>query len=403
MVKRLAVIALLACVAAGSVPALAEGVTPQQMYETLFTAEAVSPEWFTEEVLRQVPASALDAILAEYKKALGEYITAEGSGYSYTLYFTGGTVESQIVLDAQGRVAGLWFGLPQPNVSGFEEVLAEFAALPGTVSLLVASDNGVLAALQPDVPLAVGSAFKLAVAAALKDQVNAGILAWDDVVVLEERHKSLPTGILQDWPAGTPLTVQAAATLMISLSDNTATDLLLEVVGRENVEMYTAYNRPILTTGEAFRLKDPANAELLAAWRQGGEGERRALLSRLAEVPLPDASIFYQGPVAIDVEWFFSAQELAALIGHVRDLPFMSVNPGVANPADWQHVAFKGGSEPGVLNLTTFLVGQSGANYAVVATWNNDAAVLDETKFVHLYSGLLSAVKAFDAQRQQQQ
>jgi len=84
------------------------------------------------------------------------------------------------------------------------------------------------------------------------------------------------------------------------------------------------------------------------------------------------------------------------LMAYVQDLPMMSINPGIASPASWQHIAYKGGSEPGVLNLTTWLVSSSGANYFVSATWNHDE-VLDETKFFSLYSGLLRELEKIDA------
>src|SRR5690606_39753601 len=51
--------------------------------------------------------------------------------------------------------------------------------------------------------------------------------------ILEAGDVSLPTGILQEWPVGTPMTIQSLATLMISISDNTATDVLLRVAGRD--------------------------------------------------------------------------------------------------------------------------------------------------------------------------
>ena len=75
-------------------------------------------------------------------------------------------------------------------------------------------------------------------------------------------------------------------------------------------------------------------------------------------------------------------------MGQVAGLPQMSVNPGVANPAEWLHVAYKGGSEPGVLNLTSQVKAHDGTTYCVAATWNN-AALLDEGRFEQLYSSLL--------------
>jgi hypothetical protein len=103
--------------------------------------------------------------------------------------------------------------------------------------------------------------------------------------------------------------------------------------------------------------------------------------------------IFAGGPVAIDVEWFFSTRELCDLMRRVQALPMMSLNPGLANPADWQRVAFKGGSEPGVLNLTTWLLGRDGRQFCVSATWNNPQARLDESQFFLLYTSLLGTLK----------
>ena len=263
------------------------------------------------------------------------------------------------------------------------------------MSVLVVSQAGVLAALNPELPLAVGSAFKLAVLAALKDQIAAGALAWDDVATLEAGHISLPSGILQSWPAGSPLTLHTLASLMISVSDNTATDALIALLGRELVEKYTALNHPLLTTREAFALKNPANDDHLKAYRQGDTNQRRGVLKQLQSLPLPDAGIFI-APQALDIEWFFSAQELVNLMAAVQDLSVFDINPGVASPADWQHIAFKGGSEPGAINLTTWLVGHSGMNYCVAATWNNDKA-LDEVQFVGLYSGILRQLAEMDA------
>jgi hypothetical protein len=91
------------------------------------------------------------------------------------------------------------------------------------------------------------------------------------------------------------------------------------------------------------------------------------------------------------VEWFFSARELCRLIEGVADLPLMAINPGPVRPKSWRRIAYKGGSEPGVLNLTAFLSSSQGHRYCVVATWNSQT-MLDEDLFVSLYSGLLEVL-----------
>ncbi len=395
MANRVVTLLLLVFFVAGAAHASANAITPEERLAQIFTAGTINADWFAPAFLAQVPVGQMQAIVAQYTSLLGAYQEAEGSAPAFQLVFTQGTVATQIVLDNEGRVAGFWLGPPQPKVAGIEEALANFTALPGKVSVLVAADKGVLGAIEPNAPLAIGSAFKLAVLAALKDKVGAGALAWDKVVTLDTKHISLPSGILQSWPVGTPLTLQTVASLMISISDNTATDMLVDIVGREYVETYTERNRPFLTTREAFTLKNPANSTLLGAYRQGDTPKRREILQTLQAAPLPDASLFSGGPLALDIEWFFSVSELANLMTYVHDLPFMSINPGVASAANWQRVAFKGGSEPGVINLTTWLLGHSGKSYVVSATWNN-AEPLDETRFIVLYGALLAVLQEMD-------
>ncbi len=167
---------------------------------------------------------------------------------------------------------------------------------------------------------------------------------------------------------------------------------MLLFVGRPEVEAFGYGNRPFLTTREAFILKDSKNAALLTRFRAGDEARRRALLSEVDALALPDEDIFAGGQLAADIEWFFSARELCGLMRGVQALPLMSINPGVADASDWERVAYKGGSEPGVLNLTTWLVARSGKSYCVSATWN-DVKPLDETRFFGLYKSLLATLK----------
>ena len=134
----------------------------------------------------------------------------------------------------------------------------------------------------------MGSAFKLAVLSTLQDQIQAGTHAWNDVVTLKPEWKSLPSGILQGWPDDAPLTLQTLATLMISQSDNTATDALIAVVGREAVEAKTEHNRPFLTTREAFLTQRPSEWPAVKTLPfAGNEAAKRAVLQELRGLPLP--------------------------------------------------------------------------------------------------------------------
>lgn len=287
-----------------------------------------------------------------------------------------------IILLAIGLPNSESIALPNQLIDTFEE-------LPGETSILVLKDNEVVASLNVDQPLAIASAFKLQVLAELQKQIEAGQHSWDEVIELKPEWKSIPSGILQDWPDQAPLTLQTLATLMISISDNTAADVLIQVVDRDTLATASPRNRPFLTTQEVFILKNPENQDLLETYRQSTS--RQDLLPTINKAPLPPVELVDNQPLAPDIEWFFTTQELCQLIAKVADLPLMHINTGIINADNWQQVAFKGGAEPGVINLTAALKNDSGDNYCVSATWNDQQA-LEEYRFFNLFSNILQSL-----------
>ncbi len=369
----------------------AQVITPKAALERLFTSETLQDAWFTDGFLAEVPTAQLETLLTQITDQLGAYRRVEGNESPFTVIFAKGSATSRITLNAQAQISGLFFSDLTPSLGSTDEAIAGFEMLPGQVGVVALEAEEERGALNADTPLAVGSAFKLAVLSTLQDQVQVGTHAWDEVVTLKPEWKSLPSGILQDWPENAPFTLQTLATLMISQSDNTATDALIAVVGRESVEAKTERNRPFLTTREAFQLKDPANSELLSRYLAGDEAAKRVVLQDLQGLPLPSADAFTNEPTALEVEWFFTARELCKLMAEVQALPLMSVSPGVVNPDSWERVAFKGGSEPGVLNSTAWLTAPGGSPYCVSATSNQDIPI-DENAFISLYNGLVGTL-----------
>src|SRR5690606_22231114 len=116
---------------AGAASAQAQAVTPEEVYERLFTSDAVQPEWFTDMFLAELSPAVMDAMIGQYRAALGAYVAAEGTAPFFRLEFERGFVDSQIFLDSAGRIAGIWFGAPEPKASELDAVLADFQTLPG--------------------------------------------------------------------------------------------------------------------------------------------------------------------------------------------------------------------------------------------------------------------------------
>ena len=77
--------------------------------------------------------------------------------------FEQGSLPTNIVLNSRQQISGLRFKSPILKVSSLEKVVKDFQALPGKVSFLVLENSSVKAGLNTKEPLAVGSAFKLAV------------------------------------------------------------------------------------------------------------------------------------------------------------------------------------------------------------------------------------------------
>ncbi|NEQ31884.1 MAG: hypothetical protein F6K04_12915, partial [Leptolyngbya sp. SIO4C5] len=285
--------------------------------ERVLTSPQLQTGWFAESFLSQVSLAQVEQVLQGMQASLGAYQSTEAKGDHYLVTFEWGTVEAQIALNARGQITGLLFQPPALSGLTLDEIVQRFAQLPGEVSLLIQQNGTDIASYQPEKPLGVGSAFKLIVLQALRQQIEAGQHRWDEVIQLQPEWRSLPSGLLQTWPANAPLTLQTLATLMISLSDNTATDALIHLVGQEALAALSPRNQPFLTTRELFVLKDPQNSALLERYRQN-PAERRQTLDSLTELPLPNVNLFEGGPLALDVGGKVEDPGFrTALIGHL--------------------------------------------------------------------------------------
>ncbi|MEV7693482.1 serine hydrolase [Microbacterium sp. NPDC089189] len=288
-------------------------------------------------------------------------------------------------------------------------------ALPGEVRALVqrtpASGTGTETLIDADsatlAPLA--SAFKLYVLLAVADAVTAGELAWDDQLTVDDEARSLPSGELQDAPTGTTVTVEEAASAMIAISDNTATDLLVARVGRAAVTEAMAAaghsdpqtNVPLLTTKDLFTLGwgDRAGRD---AWLNAGTDERLDIQQGIDAAPLAvDVADVTPTAVWVDgLDWFASATDIAAVHEALQQRSdpvvrsILGANPGAGltfDSAQWPYIAFKGGSSPGVLTGTWRAEAADGTELTVVLLLSSSdpgALTAAQGDFFHLAEDL---------------
>lgn len=392
-------------------------------------SERMSPEF-----LQNVPADRLDKVLNDLRSGSAGYVlrkVTERDAYGVVAVGEARSDRSmwRIIIETEPvephRITTLFF---QPAPEAGVEPLKDWADADGVLAGMgetrslavyeVSSGEGGGPALRPvhalneRESLAIGSTFKLFVLGALAERVASGGATWEETLEIRDEHKSLPSGTMQRLPRGTEKPLSEFVVNMLAISDNTATDHVLARVGRGAVESFmkarvreAGRNLPFLSTREAFTIKLSMDGSLLGEYAGSDEAGRRELLSGRIAKDEPSEMVAQQWrvPQRVDVvEWFAGTDELCRLMaelvwtarrpGNEPMLRAMKTNGGVPmTPGAWRTVAFKGGSEPGVLNLTWYLERASAAGgaepgpaFAVSLTVNDTKQPLDEGKLVGL-------------------
>jgi beta-lactamase class A len=112
------------------------------------------------------------------------------------------------------------------------EIERELADFPGEGGLYAKNiDTGEIVAVNPDLETTTASTVKVPILVALLRQVDAGQVSLDDRLTVTSETNVKGSGILRDLSMGVELPVRDVATLMIIVSDNTATNMIIDLVG----------------------------------------------------------------------------------------------------------------------------------------------------------------------------
>jgi beta-lactamase class A len=324
-----------------------------------------------------------------------------------------------LTVDRQGLINWLRISpaIAGPSPATWAGVDAALRSVAPQVRLLVAGVTGgscqPVHSIDPGTAAPLAAAFKLYVLDALGQAVAAGKVGWDQPLTITAPLKSLPPGELQDAPDGTRVSVEDTAAAMTSLSDNTATDMLIHLLGRPAVQAALtrtgmadpALDRPFLTTREIFTLKLDQWPALAERYLAADEAGRRTLLtSTVDRAPLPAvaAAGAWVAPRAVTgLEYFASASDLCRVYA---SLAALARRPGLApigqvlslnddglqlDPGQWKTTWFKGGSEPGVLTLAFLATTRTGHSYVVTVLAEDPSQPINQATAIPV---ILSAV-----------
>jgi beta-lactamase class A len=91
-------------------------------------------------------------------------------------------------------------------------------------------------AISPDMPVQTASVIKLAILYEALEQVRSGKAHFDDKITLTKADQVPGSGVLLFFDAPLSLTLKDVLTMMIVMSDNSATNLTIDHLGLENVD-----------------------------------------------------------------------------------------------------------------------------------------------------------------------
>ncbi|MDZ4744853.1 MAG: serine hydrolase [bacterium] len=301
------------------------------------------------------------------------------------------------------KIEGLYLQNPIRATGTLETIAEGFKELPGFASLHIVNiaTNSTIVSYNADMSLPIGSAFKLYVLGELARAIDEGEHKWDEVVTLDTAIFSLPSGTLQTWPHGSPVTLHTLATMMISISDNTATDALIHVLTAKKVEAVQAEmghknpdkNSPFLTTRELFLLKFTQRGDAASRYARSTRDVRAGILKDEIHKTSLDSISLVSRPILPDsVEWFATTKGMVAAMVWLRNQGeksccnqlrgILAVNAGLdINVEMFPYVGYKGGSEPGVMNMTYLLRRKDNTWFALSASWLRKDADVDATRF----------------------
>jgi hypothetical protein len=267
---------------------------------------------------------------------------------------------------------------------------------------------------------ATGSVFKMWVLGGTARAVADGTLSSSTPVPLVASEFA-QGGTLNVEPLNTPFPVRDLATLMMGISDNTATDLLHERVGRPLIDQVIGdYGvadpnvlRPLLGISEQFHLFRSFDLATSNSYVNGTESFQQQFLTNQI-IPLgPNlgTGAFFHTSLLTDGSWRATPLDICAAFAALRRVPggseaFKMVDRAMGAQAAqpnvrgaWDRVWYKGGSLASgagfhVLVNAWFLEDAGRDPYVVIAMGNSVAGNIDQFNVQSVNSRILELVAA---------
>ena len=116
-----------------------------------------------------------------------------------------------------------------------KRIEVELKSYDGTMGIYINDLKGNVITMNADEPFETASTIKVYILAALFDAIEQGNASLTDMLEYKAEHTIDGSGVMNSLEVGTVLSVQNLATLMIIVSDNIATNILIDYLGVDNI------------------------------------------------------------------------------------------------------------------------------------------------------------------------
>ena len=285
------------------------------------------------------------------------------------------TGETPVLLDARdGAGDSASAGIPVTAAdSALEQRLEAVAAqMKGHVSLYATQLNtGKTVAIDADRPVQTASVIKLAILFEAMEQVRAGKARWDEKLTLAKGDAVSGSGVLTFFDAPLTLTLKDVLTMMVIVSDNTATNLAIDRFGVDAVNARIAW-LGLKDTHLYKKVMKPATGPMPADQPKFGLGKTTA--HEMATVMERIGRCELAGPEETSLPGDGAICQVALTM--LRNQFYRNTIPRFLEKLDSSEtgsgIASKTGSLNAVRNDVAIIAGKSGPMVLSIFTYEND-------------------------------
>lgn len=374
---------------------------------------------YSNDFQKALPVEQMAEIFAQVQGKYGDCVEVVDfkpslNGDKFSTKHKNGQLIDFTLVEKNSKITGLWILGERAKVVGyknFEEAQNDFNTLSRPSFLLLKNDKAIIS-VNENKRTPLGSTFKLFVLDTLLQQIKEKKLSCENELKISNSLKSLPSGVFQTKEEGEEFSLYEYALKMISISDNTATDHLIDKLGRTSVErqikkrglkLSYGWNRPFLTTKELFQVRAIFEAEDYKKYASNTTTGRLVQLQKVAKLKndqvMNELSKWQTPRGVLDTEWFSTPKDICALLqtfdqdNDEKINSILSSNTPFAEKDLFDQIYYKGGSEPGVLQMAYYFK-KDQDRYCLYLGSHDLQNAIDEAVFFEKVKAVIKLIEA---------